>query len=117
MKLNSFKELIVWQRAMELVNEVYRMRLPADETYALQSQLRRSAISVPSNIAEGHRRKTRADFLQFLHIADGSCAELETQLLLVNSLYPHISIQSSMTLLDEVQKMLGSMMRKLRLNP
>lgn len=114
MKLNSFKELIVWRRAMELVQEVYRIKLPADEIYALQSQLRRSAVSIPSNIAEGHRRKTKADFSHFLHIADGSSAELETQLLLVAALYPQIVTSKSMALLGEVQKMLGSMIRKLK---
>lgn len=78
----SYKELIVWQKSMELVEEIYRLvrLLPKEETYALSDQMKRSAISIPSNIAEGHGRNSSKDFSRFIFIAQGSKAELETQI-------------------------------------
>ncbi len=81
-------------------------QLPKHETYALGGQIRRSSISIPSNIAEGCKRHNRREFYQFCGIANGSAAELETQLLLVGSLYSHIGIVDPLTVLEEVQKML-----------
>ena len=81
---NGHKDLIVWQKSMELAREVYLFtrEFPKEETYGLVSQLRRAAISVPSNIAEGSARTTDKNFRQFLSIAYGSALEIETQLLL-----------------------------------
>jgi four helix bundle protein len=80
--LNSYKDLIVWQRAMELVVEIYKLtdKFPKEEIYGIISQMRRCAISIPSNIAEGRRRDGKKDFRRFLIIAYGSGAELETQI-------------------------------------
>ena len=77
----SYKELIAWRKAMDLVVEVYRVTrsFPGDELYGLTSQLRRAAVSVPSNIAEGQARYSRREFCHFLTIARGSLAEIETQ--------------------------------------
>ncbi|MDE1966292.1 MAG: four helix bundle protein [Patescibacteria group bacterium] len=108
MKITSFKQLIVWQRAMELTKQ-----LPDTERYGLVSQMQRCAVSIPSNIAEGRQRSTRKDFAQFLRIADGSAAELETQLLLAERLYHLRSTERAHALLTEVQKMLGSILLKL----
>lgn len=82
--IKDFRDLIVWQKAMELVAEVYRLvkRLPKEELFALSDQIRRAAISIPSNIAEGQGRNSLKEFIHFLAIAKGSKAELETQLLL-----------------------------------
>lgn len=82
--MGNYKELIVWQKSVDLVTEVYAVTkdFPKEEIYSLTSQIRRSAISIPSNIAEGHSRRSQTDYLQFLKIARGSCAELETQLLI-----------------------------------
>jgi len=115
MQIVSFKELIVWQRSMDLAKEVYKVteKLPQREMFGMQSQMRRAAVSIPSNIAEGKKRKTRKDFLQFLHIADGSAAELETQILLAKSLYAHLDFTAALKLLEEVQKMLTVMIKKL----
>jgi four helix bundle protein len=79
----NFKELVAWQKAMDLIATVYEAsrRLPADERYGLGQQLRRAAVSVASNIAEGHERRTRGEFRRFLASASGSLAEVETQLL------------------------------------
>jgi len=78
----SYKDLIVWQKAMDLVDEVYRLvqLLPREELFALSDQLRRSSVSVPSNIAEGHGRHSKREFTQFLSVARGSVYEVETQL-------------------------------------
>jgi four helix bundle protein len=79
-----YQDLIVWQKAMDLVIRVYELSdgFPRRETFGLTNQLRRSAISIPSNIAEGQARQTTQDFLRFLSIAQGSSQELETQILI-----------------------------------
>jgi four helix bundle protein len=84
LKTKSFKDLIVWQKAYRLVLEVYKITktFPRSETYGLTQQIRRAAISLPSNIAEGYGRKHKAEYQQFLSIAYASLLELETQYLL-----------------------------------
>lgn len=91
MKLNSFRDLRVWQLSMELVEIIYRLtqNFPKYEIYGLTSQIQRAAVSVPSNIAEGHTREHTKEFLHHLSIAQASLAELETQL--------EISIGSTLT--------------------
>ncbi len=83
-----YKDLVVWQRAMDLVVEVYKSteRFPKRETYSLTDQIRRCAVSVPSNIAEGQAHYSKREFLHFLRHASGSLAELETQVLLAQRL-------------------------------
>lgn len=112
----SFKELIVWQRGMDLAKEVYKIttKLPTSEQYGLTGQMRRSAVSIPSNIAEGKRRGTTKDFAQFLRIADGSASELETQLLLATEVYS-LESKTAFVILGEVQRMLGGMLKRLLL--
>ena len=82
MQGKNHKELLVWQKAMQLVVDVYNLirLLPKEETYGLSNQMRRAAISIPSNIAEGNARSSQKDMVHFLYIAQGSRAELETQL-------------------------------------
>ena len=82
MQGKNHKELLVWQKAMQLVVDVYNLirLLPKEETYGLSDQMRRAAISIPSNIAEGNARSSQKDMAHFLYIAQGSRAELETQL-------------------------------------
>lgn len=84
MSVKYYQDLIVWQKAMRLAREVYTIarQLPIEEKFALADQIRRSAVSIPSNIAEGQSRGTSKDFIHFLHIARGSNAELMTQVLL-----------------------------------
>jgi four helix bundle protein len=81
--LKNFKELNVWQKAYQLCLEIYRVtrKFPKEEIYGLTSQIRRSAVSIPSNIAEGYGRKTTGEYIQALYVAYGSNCELETQIL------------------------------------
>ncbi|MHC4362161.1 MAG: four helix bundle protein [Planctomycetota bacterium] len=84
MKVKSYKELHVWKKGIDIVDSVYSIaqNLPENAQYGLASQIRRSAVSVPSNIAEGFARGHTAEYRQFLRVALGSCAELETQLII-----------------------------------
>lgn len=84
----SYRDLIVWQKAMSLAKDIYRVTklFPRDELYGLTSQLRRAAVSVPSNIAEGQARFSTKEFHHFLALARGSLVEIETQLMLVTDL-------------------------------
>lgn len=87
-KMKTHKDLDVWKEAMTLVKGIYRLTadFPKEETYGLVSQIRRAAVSIPSNIAEGAARNSNKEFIQFLYISLGSLAELETQLLLSKEL-------------------------------
>ena len=86
--MKTHKDLDVWKRSVEFVTEIYRTteNFPKDELYGLTNQIRRAAVSVPSNIAEGAARKNAKEFIQFLYIALGSLAELETQILISKNL-------------------------------
>jgi four helix bundle protein len=88
MAVKNYSELIAWQKAMDLVETVYTAsrRFPKDEAFGLTIQLRRAVVSVPSNIAEGQGRKSRAEFLHHLSIAFGSLREVETQLVIARRL-------------------------------
>lgn len=115
--VNSYKDLQVWQKAMDLVVEAYRIAwsLPKEERYALSDQMRRAAVSVPSNIAEGQVRNSTKAFVQFLSVAKGSNAELNTQFLLCIRLgyLSSDAAQNALSLSEEVSKMLSSLIQKL----
>lgn len=116
MQTKSHKDLIAWQKAMVLAEEIYRLteHFPQREVYGIASQMRRAAISIPSNIAEGRNRGTRKDYAHFLSIAYGSAAELETQLLLAERLVlSKNSLSSALALAIEVSKMLHVMIERL----
>jgi len=115
MSLNSYKDLKVWQRGIELVNEVYKItsQFPKNEIYGLAIQMRRAVVSIPSNIAEGYLRKNLKEYLQFLRVAYGSAAELETQLIIAKDLYQNINYSRAESLLEEIQKMLNTLIQKL----
>ncbi len=116
--LKNYKELKVWQKSYGLCLEVYRITkgFPKQETYGLTSQIRRSAVSIPSNIAEGYGRKTTADYLRFLYIAYGSVCELETQILLSGDLsyIPSVDLEVLKDKTAEVERMLKSMIKSLQ---
>ena len=113
----SYKDLIVWQKSIDLAVELYALtdNFPQSEVYGLSSQMRRAAISISSNIAEGRRRGTRKDFTQFLRIAYGSGAELETQLLISQRVMKGNSAKYEKVdlLLNEVMRMLNVMIKKI----
>ncbi|KKT21359.1 MAG: S23 ribosomal protein family protein [Parcubacteria group bacterium GW2011_GWB1_43_8] len=115
--INSYKDLIVWQRAIELVVEIYKLtdKFPKSEIYGLVSQMRRSAVSIPSNIAEGRRRGTKKDYRNFLVIAYGSGAELETQIIISKKLsFGIMDYSKADSLLDETMKMLNKFLSALK---
>lgn len=113
MALQTHKDLKVWQQSKDLVSKIYRLTatFPKEEIYSLTAQIKRSAISIPSNIAEGSARESNKEYIRFLYIALGSLAELDTQLLIANDLefiksdeYQKLSI-----MLDEIGKMLSGL--------
>ncbi len=115
--LRNFKELKVWQKSYQLCLEIYKAtkRFPKEETYGLISQIRRSAVSVPSNIAEGYGRKTTLEYVRSLYIAYGSNCELETQMLLSGDL-GYIEVVKSTKLqndIGEVERMLKALIKSL----
>ncbi|MDP1689420.1 MAG: four helix bundle protein [bacterium] len=116
--MNSYKELIVWQKSIELVVEVYKLTdlYPKGELYGLTSQTCRAAVSIPSNIAEGYTRKHRKEYAQFIRIAFSSGAELETQIIIAKKLgYASESIFNRVdAILLEVMKMLNRLDSKLQ---
>ena len=118
MSLSSYRELIVWQKSMTLAETIYQLcsRLPKEETYGMRSQLTRAAVSIPANIAEGQARHGTGEFLQFLGIARGSLAELETLLTLCGRLgfFPQLSVESALSNCEEISKLLTGLVKSLR---
>lgn len=117
MIVKTYKELIVWKKSMQLVKDIYLLtdQFPKEEIYGLVSQMRRAAVAIPSNIAEGYLRKHRKEFHQFLSISLGSAAELETQMIICESIpkFSKINFSVVKSLLVEVMKMLYVMLEKL----
>lgn len=108
--MQSYRDLIVWQKGMQLVTAIYKIteKFPKSEIFGLTSQMRRAAVSIPANLAEGYARKHRAEYLQFVRIAFGSGAELET----------HLDIAKNLGYVDqkdttEAEALLGEVMRML----
>ena len=117
MRIEGYRGLMVWQKGMALCKEVYRVTrgLPEEERFGLTSQLRRAAVSVPSNIAEGHSRMATGDYRHHLQMARGSAAEVETQLLLCVELelLPAPAVETALGLCVEISKMSSSLITKL----
>ena len=115
--IRTFRDLVVWQKAMALVTEIYRhtKSFPKDETYGLISQIRRSAVSIPSNIAEGFGRHATNDYLRFLRISMGSLSELETQIEISRNLgyLDNDEFETLESGCREVERMLSSLIRSL----
>lgn len=116
-KIKSFKDLKIWQKGIEIVTDIYTltMKFPKEELFSLTSQLRRSAISIPSNIAEGFKRFHNKEYKQFLFITLGSCAELETQIIIAKEL-KYIDENEEVKLvekLDHICRMTSSLIKKL----
>ena len=113
--VRTFRDLIAWQKGMELAKVVYTatQKMPESERFGLTNQIRRAVVSIASNIAEGHARQSRADYLKFLRIARGSLAELMTQIELALSLRmlpPNIALRA---MLEEEDRILQGLIRSL----
>jgi four helix bundle protein len=113
----GFEDLIVWQKGIDLVKNIYALtrQFPQDERFGLTSQMRRAAVSIPSNIAEGHARHTTKEYVLFVSNAEGSVAELQTQVRIAIELGYCISETVSIVVsqMAEVRKMLNALRREL----
>jgi four helix bundle protein len=117
--MHNLKELKIWHKAMELTTDVYRLTasFPKEEKYGLTSQIRRAAVSIPSNIAEGAGRNSNKEFVQFLAISNGSSYELQTQLLLSKNLnLIDVGLDVILDQIDQIQKMNYALQLKLSQN-
>ncbi len=114
----NYRDLLVWEKSMKLVEAVYALArcLPPDERFALCDQMRRSVVSIPSNIAEGHGRFSSREFGQFLSVARGSLFEVTTQLYICERVgyFSHAQIESALSLSQEIEKMLSALVKKLK---
>lgn len=114
----GYRDLVVWQKAKMLAVNIYKFTdyLPSKAKYSLTDQLNRAAISIPSNIAEGHERFSTKDFIRFLYISNGSLAELNTQLEITLEVYPEYEeyISKLLDQCEEVGRMVNSLLKKLR---
>lgn len=122
--LKNYKELSVWQKSYKLCLHIYKVtkRFPKDEMYGLTSQIRRSTVSIPSNIAEGYGRKTTLEYVRFLYIAYGSVCELETQIMISGDLgyVEKDRLQEIRDEIGDIERMLKAMIKSLEnkhLNP
>ncbi|MBN1975621.1 MAG: four helix bundle protein [Sedimentisphaerales bacterium] len=119
-KIKSFRDLKIWQRGIQLVEEIYSLSksFPKEEIYGLQSQIRRSAVSIPSNIAEGFARLHNKEYRNFLYIALGSCAELTTQIIIAARLnyIEHTKADKTISEIEEISKMTMNLIKKLNTN-
>lgn len=115
--IHSYRDLVVWQKAMQLSLEVYAVTnaFPDVERFGLTNQLRRAAVSVPSNIAEGYGRGSQADYLRFLRTARGSLAEIDTQMLIAERLHfmDEGRYQHMLTMINECGRVLAGLIRSL----
>ena len=116
MKKHNFREIKIWQEALLLVKEVYSFssQLPKEELYGITSQINRSAVSIPSNIAEGSGRTSNKEFIRFLEIAIASSYELETQLILAEEIFG-LSSKNIIENLNALQNRIGGFIRQIRL--
>jgi len=116
-KPQNYKDLVVWQKGIALAKIIYGLtqNFPSTEKFGLVAQMRRAAVSVPSNLAEGQARHTTGEFVQFISHAEGSVAELDTQLILSSELRfcDHPSMASAFELIEELRRMLNVIRRKL----
>jgi len=116
-QVKTYRDLVVWQKSMALVTEIYKQTksFPKDETYGLISQMRRCAVSIPSNIAEGYGRNSTMDYIRFLRVAAGSLYELQTQIEIAFNLcyLSKVELDKMYESSREIERMLSSLTKKL----
>ena len=119
--MGNFKELLVWKKSIELVTEIYEITsvFPSEEKFGLVSQIRRASVSIPSNIAEGNARRSSADYIQFLKIARGSGAEVETQIIISKNLgfMNDVKCEELTLKTTEIMKMINGLINYLKTKP
>ena len=115
-EIRNHKDLEVWKKSMDLVSNIYKITesFPNKELYGLTNQIRRAAVSIPSNIAEGAARNSKKEFIQFLYIALGSLSELETQIIIANRLEYLNNLDTSLEDLKFVQKLINGLIYYLK---
>jgi len=117
MKIKNYKDLDIWKRSIKLVEDIYRITktFPKEELYGLTSQMRRAAVSIPSNIAEGFTRFHNKEYKQFLYIALGSCSELSTQIIIASRLkyFDNNKIEQLLNEIDEICRMTMNLIKKI----
>ena len=117
MGIKTYRDLDIWKKGIGLVKDVYKLteKFPKQEMYGLVSQMRRAAVSIPSNIAEGFRRYHNKEYKQFLYVSSGSCAELETQITIAKELKYIQENEEAILLerLDHIGRMISSLLKKL----
>jgi four helix bundle protein len=114
--LKTHKDLNVWQNSIDFVTKIYNISkdFPKEEMFGLQSQIRRAAISIPSNISEGASRNSKKEFIQFLYIALGSASEMETQIIIANKIGYIIDVDPLLKEVDSIKKMLNGLISFLK---
>lgn len=114
--MTGYEQLNVWQESMNLVTEVYTIvkKLPKEELFSLSDQIRRSAVSIPSNIAEGSSRNSKKEFIQFLYIALGSLCELETQLKICINISYLQNLENIFNQTEKIKKMINALISSLK---
>ena len=120
MKIKNYKDLNIWKRSIELVEDIYKLTksFPKEELYGLTSQMRRAAVSIPSNISEGFTRFHNKEYKQFLYIALGSCSELSTQIIIASRLkyFDNNKIELLLNEIDEICRMTMNLIKKINSN-
>jgi four helix bundle protein len=118
-QIRTHRDLLIWQKSMILVTEIYRksQRFPTQEQYGLTSQIRRAAVSIPSNIAEGFGRQSTGDYIRFLNIAVGSLFEVQTQIEIAFNLsfIPESDFTGIFESTREIDRMMSSLIQKLKI--
>ncbi|WP_281950353.1 four helix bundle protein [Nitrosophilus kaiyonis] len=114
--MTGYEKLNVWQKSMELVTEIYKLvkKFPKEEMFALSDQIRRSAVSIPSNIAKGSSRNSKKEFIQFLYISLGSICELETQLKINENVGYLNSLNELFNKTEKIKKMINALITSLK---
>ena len=115
-KMSDYKDLNVWNESIDFVESIYKIirSFPKEEIYALSDQIKRAAVSIPSNIAEGASRNSNKEFVQFLYIALGSASEVETQLIIAKRLNYIMSIENELNEITKIRKMLNGLMSSIK---
>lgn len=114
--MKSHKDLTVWQKSIDFVTEIYKItdEFPRQEAFGLQGQMRRAAISIPSNISEGASRNSKKEFIQFLYIALGSASEIETQIIVAQKIGYFQDVEKVLLNIEDIKKMLNGLITFLR---